>query len=356
MARHSSDAKSGSADRKPCAGGGKGGRHDQPGAVSPESPGLPDEGFNAAEQAIRSRVLRAIALNRVPGLHFAGHFLDIQCLDIAGETARFLVPDGPHGRDADGTASIVSLGVLADNVLATPTRVGRSSGARLGTVYLQLQFTGAPMVGDLSADARLLGRSESTVRQKAFSSASFYANGKPIAHGSGEFVLLDAPPGVTLAPRPWERGASAREVAGEIGTLEPHERAILEACDAALARTTPQASFIQHFWGDLPRRRAQGAASRVAIGPHIGNRVGHVQGGILFGLAAMCANAAAPPGMLLSNAAAWYISPGCGASLAVRSRVIHTGRTMAVSRTEITAAGGERVLEAVTQHMLGKGD
>jgi len=58
--------------------------------------------------------------------------------------------------------------------------------------------------------------------------------------------------------------------------------------------------------------------------------------------------------MMLSNASAWYISPGCGASLVVRSHVMHTGRTIAVVRTEIKAAGGERVLEAVTQHVVSK--
>lgn len=308
------------------------------------------------DQAIRTRVLRAIARNRIPGLHFAGHFVDIKCLEIAGETARFTVPDGPHCRDANGTVNIMALGILADNVLATPTRSGRSSGARLGTTYLQLQFTGAPVTGDLSADSLLLGRSEGAARQKAFSSATFHANGKPIAHGSGEFVVLDAPPGVALVARPWERDAPPQTVPADIGTLEPHESAILKACDAALAKASPKAAFIQHFWGSVPRRSTQGASSRVAIGPHIGNRVGHVQGGILFGLAATNACAAAPPGMMLSNASAWYISPGCGASLTVRSRVVHTGRTICVVRTEIKATGGERVLEAVTQHVVKKHD
>ncbi len=304
------------------------------------------------DHAIRARVLRAIARNRVPGLHFAGHFLDIQCRDIAGETARFAIPDGPHCRDADGTVNIGALGILADNVLAAPTRSGESPGARLGTVHLQLLFTGAPLVGDLSAESRLLGRSEGAVMQKSFSSATFHANGKPIAHGSGEFVLLDAPPGVKLAPRPWESKLTGppQTIPVDTGTLEPHERAILKACDAALAKTSPHASFIQHFWGGVPRRHAQGASSRVGVGTHIGNRIGHVQGGILFGLAATNACAAVPTTMMLSNASVWYISPGRGAALVIRSRVLHTGRTTAVVRTEIKTAGGERVLEAVTQH------
>lgn len=324
----------------------------------PGSPALWVESFNIDDDAIRARVLRAIARNRIPGLHFAGHFLDIQCLDIAGETARFAIPDGPHCRDANGAMNIAVLGILADNVLAAPTRRGESPGARLGTVHLQLQFTGAPLTGDLSAESRLLGRSEGVMMQKSSASATFYANGKPIAHGSGEFVLLDAPPGVTLAPRPWERKHTdpPQTVPVDIDALEPHERAILKACDAALVKASSQAAFIQHFWGGVPRRSAQGASNRVEIGPHIGNRIGHVQGGILFGLAATNACAAAPSSMRLSNASAWYTSPGRGAALLVRSRVVHAGRTFGVVQTEIKTAAGERVLEAVTQHVASKRD
>ena len=95
---------------------------------------------------------------------------------------------------------------------------------------------------------------------------------------------------------------------------------------------------------------------RVAIGPHCGNRVGHVQGGISFGMAAACACAAVPSTMMLSNVSAWYISPGHGKSLSVRSRVVHAGRSIAVVRTEIKTSSGERVLETVTHHVARKRD
>jgi hypothetical protein len=142
----------------------------------------------------------------------------------------------------------------------------------------------------------------------------------------------------------------------DIDNLQPHENVILLACDAALAKTSPQASFIQNFWGGAPRHSTQGANNRVTIGAHIGNRVGHVQGGILLGFAATNACAAAPSSMMLSNVSAWYISPGRGEKLVIRSRILHTGRTTAVVRTEIKTIGGERVLEAVSQHMACNGN
>ena len=307
--------------------------------------------MNSDKQAIRARVLHAIAGNRIPGLHFAGHFLGLEWREVTADTASMAIADGPHCRDADGAVNLVTLGILADNVLATPTRTEAPPGARLGTVHLQLHFTGAPITGDLNAEARLLGRSEGAALQQSLSSGTISAKGKTVCHASGEFVLLDAPPGVTLAPLPWQRSAPPLIAPVDAGELDPNERTILRTCDAALAKASPQTAFIQHFWGGVPRRNAHGASSRAPIGPHIGNRVGHVQGGALLGLAAINARAAAPATMMLSNVSAWYISPGRGAALSIRSRVVHTGRTIAVVRTEIKTPTGERVLEALSHHL-----
>ncbi len=312
--------------------------------------------MNSHDQTIRSHVLQAIAANRIPGLHFAGHFLGLEWREVTSDTARMAMPEGPHCRDADGAMNLVALGILADNILATPTRNEAPPGARLGTIHLQLSFTGQPVTGDLDAEARLLGRSEGAALQRSLSSGTISAQGRTVCHASGEFVLLDAPPGVTLAPLPWQRKDPPRIDPVGVDELDPSERAILRACDAALAKASPQASFIQHFWGGVPRRGAQGASSRAAIGPHIGNRVGHVQGGALLGLAAANARAAAPAAMMLSNLSAWYISPGRGAVLGIRSRVVHAGRTIAVVRTEIKTPAGERVLEAVSHHVARKND
>ena len=125
---------------------------------------------------------------------------------------------------------------------------------------------------------------------------------------------------------------------------------------AALKKAAAQPAFIQHFWGGLPLRTKDGARTRFAVGPHLGNRVGHVQGGISVGIAARTACVAAPAHMLLSNIAAWYISPGRGKALTVRSRVVHAGKTIAVVRTEVKTDTGARVLEVVTHHVARKRD
>ena len=303
---------------------------------------------------IRARVLRGIAGNRTPGLHFPGFFLDIKWPEVAREATRVAINDGPHCRDANGEMDVAALAILADTALATSTRVLVSPGARLATVHMQIQFSGEPATGEVSAKAQLLGFSSGSALRQSMTLATLHANGKPVCHASGEFVTLNPPPGVNHAPLPWQstQAPAVPELAAR--DLDANERRILEACDAALAKASAQTSFIQHFWGGAPKRTANGAAMRVAIGPHLGNRVGHVQGGISFGMAAACACAAVPSTMMLSNMSAWYISPGHGKSLSVKSRVVHAGRSIAVVRTEIENATGERVLETVSHHVARK--
>ncbi len=306
---------------------------------------------HAHDRAIRDRVLRAIAANRVPGVNFPGHFLDTEWLEVAGGSARARLVAGPHCTDVNGALNIVVLGILADNMLAAVARTGAPPGARMGTIHLQLQFTGETPAGEIDAVSQLVGRTEGAALQQLMTSTTISAKGKPVCHAGGEYALLDPPPGVILGPLPWERTEPATILPVDPAELRPPERAILKACDAALLKASAHASFIEQFWGGVPRSTARGAANRVMIGPHIANRVGHVQGGILIGLAATCACTAAPAAMLLSNLSAWYISPGRGTALRIRSRILHAGRTITVVRTEITTADGERVIEAVSSHV-----
>ena len=50
-------------------------------------------------------------------------------------------------------------------------------------------------------------------------------------------------------------------------------------------------------------------------GPHIGNRVGHVQGGLTLTFAQATARAALPQDWLLNGITAGYVSPGEGKRL-----------------------------------------
>jgi len=86
------------------------------------------------------------------------------------------------------------------------------------------------------------------------------------------------------------------------------------------------------------------------VGPHVGNRVGFVQGGVLLGLAAATAAAALPERWMLSAIAAAFVSPGEGAALKAQANVVHHGRRVSVIRSEITRSDGRRVLEVMSTH------
>jgi acyl-coenzyme A thioesterase PaaI-like protein len=303
-----------------------------------------------AAHPFRRRILSALAENRVPGFHFPGHFLGLDWPKLATDHLEETMPDGPHCRSADGSVALTAFSVLLDTALATAPRLRIRRGVRQATVHLHAQFTGQPLSGRLRASARLEGFSAGGTVREALSSASIHAGGKLVCRAAGSFVVLPPPPGVRLAPLPWQRAGGKRCAPLELKDLRPDERAIVGAGDSAFKRADGQRTFIEHFWNAMPQAVDKGAHCRVEIGPQHGNRVGHVQGGLLLGLAAVTAQAAAPRHPRLSAISAWFISPGQSASLDITSQPFHEGRSFAGVRTEIRNADGSLVLEVVSHH------
>jgi acyl-coenzyme A thioesterase PaaI-like protein len=300
---------------------------------------------------VQAQVLLGIAGNRTPGLHFPGYFLDISRPRINGDTVDMSVPCTPYTRAADGAVDLTALCFLADSALATSTRSHVAPGARLATLHLQMQFTGRTATSNLHARAHASGVCVDTAVRQLMATATVEGAEGTICHASGEFAALDPPAGVALAPLPWQMESPPLAAALHPHDLAADEKSVFRAGNNALTKAINQPSFIQQFWGGIPLRGDGSARTRFVIGPHLTNRVGHVQGGISVGVAARCACAAAPAGMMLSNITAWYISPGRGKALVVRSRIVHAGKTIAVVRTEVKNDSGARVLEVVTHHV-----
>jgi acyl-coenzyme A thioesterase PaaI-like protein len=301
-------------------------------------------------EAIRTRVARALAANRTPGFHFPGYFLELTWPRIGGHTVLQAMKSGPHCTNADGSLSPAALGIALDSALATAPRLVIEPGARQATVHLSVQYTGQPVRAHLEVEASLEGFFASEAVRQALVRGVMTSEGQTVCYASGTFVVVPPPPGVKLAPLPWQSSSQEPRAPLSQRELTPTERIAMRAADAALARSDTKHAFIEHFWGALPRSVEGGATCRVKIGPQIGNRVGHVQGGILYGLAQATAAAAVPRHPAVSNISMWYVSPGQGRSLSVRARVIHAGRSFAVVRTEIKTSDGKRVLEAVSNH------
>jgi uncharacterized protein (TIGR00369 family) len=173
-----------------------------------------------------------------------------------------------------------------------------------------------------------------------------------IGYGSGAFMILKPPPNVTMYPVPHRKRGDPEPAVLAEKDLAPDERRILRHADEALERSAKaREPFIRHFWGYLPQASRGAASCVMPNGPHIGNRVGNVQGGIMMGLAAVTATAALPQNWLLSTISAAFISPGEGPALKAEATVVHHGQRLSVVRTEITRSDGRRVLDVMSTHL-----
>ena len=305
------------------------------------------------DDQIRRRVLRAIALNRTPGLHFPGNFIELSFDQVASGDTRVSYETGPHCVEAHGGSDLGSLAVLADFALGTAVRADLHPATRLATVSMTLELGTAPRAGVVRAASRCHGFSGKGDGRTGRSRVVLEDPGGEVGYGSGTFMVLEPPPERTLHPVPHRKRGDAEPPPLAERDLAPDELRILRHADEALERSAKtRQPFIRHFWGFLPQA-ARGAGTCVMpIGPHVGNRVGFVQGGILLGLAAVTASAALPDTWMLSGIAAAFISPGDGAALKAQANVVHHGRRVSVVRTELTRSDGRRVLEVMSTHAV----
>ena len=301
---------------------------------------------------IRKQVLQGLSANRVPGFHFPGHFLDLRRSAMAQDGVSIEVADGAHVRGARGEIALTVVALLADTAISAAIRLNMNAGVRLATVHLHMQLTGLAASGDLLAEAHPRGMTVGSDTSYLTGAATIRGQRGVIGHAAGDFMRLPPPPGVKLAPLPWERDSTGPVAPlGEVELVE-HERAVLARADRALESAGAE-TFIERFWtGKASMSSGDDAVRRdLTVGPHVTNRVGHVQGGILLGLAAATARDAAPASMRLANVSSWFLRPGLGSKLSARSRVVHLGRAMAVVRTAVSGEDGAVSLEAVTQHV-----
>jgi acyl-coenzyme A thioesterase PaaI-like protein len=300
-------------------------------------------------EAIRDRILRGLAANRIPGFHFAGSFLGVSFEDLSADASLIRLEAGAHCIDVDGQVSLGAVAMIADIALAVTIRSAITSDrARLATVSMHLQFTGERIEGPIEGRGAFEGFLGGVAKRQGLSRVRVDANGKSVAFGTGAFMALDPPPGVTMHPVVLERHRDEEPLAE--GDLTAAEGAILAQADAALERANAKLSFIDAFWGYEPHRTQTGAACTMKNGGHVANRVGHAQGGLLVGLGARTAMAALPASWTLASATACFVSPGEGDSLHASARIIHHGRDTAVVRTEVTGAEGRKVLQVMTTH------
>ena len=290
-------------------------------------------------------MLRAIALNRTPGYHFPGNFIDLSFDRVESAGTRLTYESEDEG-------DLGSLAVLADFALGTSIRAELDPATRLATVSMTLELASLPRAGMVGAMSHCHGFAGEGEEGRIGRSRVVLADARgEIGHGSGAFMVLKPPPGVALHPVPMRRRGDPEPAPLAERDLAPDELRIVRHADEALGRAAQTGQpFIRHFWGLLPERAADGAACVMPNGPHVGNRVGYVQGGILFALGASTAMAALPDNWMLTSMAAAFISPGQGPALKAQASIVHRGQRVSVMRTEVLRSDGRRVLEVLSTH------
>ncbi len=298
---------------------------------------------------LRHRILTALALNRTPGFTFAGNYLGVRFGEATGECAPVDMDAGAHVENEDGSLDSCAVCLLADIAMATAVRARLSPEQRLATVSMHLQFTGAPLTGALSgigeADAFLDGADS----RQCLCRVRLVAAGTTVLFGTGAFMVMDPPPGQTMYPLVSAVHAGARPLSAD--ALTDTERAILSRAEEVSAAGGAGRGFLRRFWGFLPEATADGAVCRTLNGPHLGNRVGHFQGGLQMGMAMDTAAAALPAGWAVSAVSAYFVSFGEGEAFTAESRLEHRGRNTAVVRTTVTGGNARTVLIVESSHL-----
>ena len=99
--------------------------------------------MSSASEPVRQRVLRALALDRTPGYHFAGHFLDLSFDFVSADAACTSLRVGPHCAAASGSIDYGALALFTDLAMAANVRAGHDPATRLALVETSIVDAGS---------------------------------------------------------------------------------------------------------------------------------------------------------------------------------------------------------------------
>jgi acyl-coenzyme A thioesterase PaaI-like protein len=302
------------------------------------------------------RVERSILICRETGLAFPSIFMNATGNPVGDDGAVLRCKDEPLFRSGNGELNWCAFCGILDTLLSTPSDIRTGPRLRPATAHINLLMTGVPLTGALEVQTHFMGFSETARVRQALVGGTVRCGGVVAAQATSAHVLLTPPGGKDRSTWPWPPEGYV------LNTPAPSPRddqalVALQACEQAESAHTDAHPFIDHFWCGTPQWRDGTARLRFMAGPHLGNRAGQVQGGLLLGVAAHVACIAANEGEVcatrtrLSNISAWFLSPATDAQINVLARITKPGRSLTLVSTQITDSSGKRVLEAVSQHV-----
>ncbi|MGE3270028.1 MAG: hypothetical protein AB7P40_14845, partial [Chloroflexota bacterium] len=287
---------------------------------------------------ILDRALLAVGRTRALGLHFYGHFIGIAGGQASTGDSQLAIDGEPEGIGAPGV-SAVALATVADLAIGAAIRSHLERGARLATATLTVQHPQEPVAGPVTA----VGEAEDgTAEQRVGRCVLRGPDGRAVGYAQGWFAALPPPPGWVQRPMPWEFDElPAITVPAQSDLSRDEEAAIVAAraaAERARARGTSISEELLHFrWHPSADDHAIGDLTN---GPELANRVGHIQGGAMYGAAAIvAAQALGEPLSKLVEGQYLFLRPGDGATLHGEGIVLRRGRLASFTEARLSVDG-----------------
>jgi acyl-coenzyme A thioesterase PaaI-like protein len=269
-------------------------------------------------------------------MHYYGHVLGVTT-SPTGRPRPYLSPDPAV---TPGVVPPVSLATVADLAMGSAVRAVLGAGRRLGTVSMTLHHTGPDATAPVATDASVVWLDPDETQAVTRCDLTD-GSGRLVGVAQGWFMALPAPEGVQLRLLPWERDEPPVIEELSDDDLDPVERTAVAATVEAGRRAHEEGTSVSEeltapTWADGPEGTASGT---LALGPAITNRVGHVQGGALYGIALAAAARAAGPGLQVAEGAVQFLRPGDGEALTAEATVTRRGRAAVFTEASLTVDG-----------------
>ncbi len=295
-------------------------------------------GGTEPEPDVRTAAIGAVARTRAQGLHYYGQVLGMTVSPPAdGPPRPYLAPDRCV---TPGHVPPVAVAVAADLAMGSAVRAAVGAGRRLGTTSMTLHHLCPGVTAPVRTAASVVWLDAD--RRNGLARADLTdATGTLVGAAQGWFMALPVPEGVTLRLLPWELDdlPAVPDLAHE--DLREDERAAVDATLRAGERarahgTSVSAELTALTWDDTAEGTARGS---LRIGPELGNRVGHVQGGALYGIGLAAAARAVGPGFAPADGHWQFLRPGDGELLVAEASVSRLGRKAAFACVRLTTDG-----------------
>jgi acyl-coenzyme A thioesterase PaaI-like protein len=307
--------------------------------LSPRYTATAMTGSTSPADPVLERALLAVGRTRALGLHFYGNFVGIGGGPSPLATSRLSIDGEPPGVGAPGV-SAVALATVADLAVGSAIRSHLEVGARMATATLSIQHPTEAVDGPVAG----LGDAEEVRGDQPSGRCVLVApDGRPVGYAQGWFAALPPPLGWVQRPLPWEWETLPAIDVPTLAELDEAESAAVNAAlaagDRARQRGTSISEELLHFrW--QPDLGEGHAAGELTNGPELANRVGHIQGGALYGAAAIvAAQALGVPLTRLVDGHYQFLRIADGALLHGEATVLRRGRLASFVEAKLSVDG-----------------